>query len=376
MRSDALTRAVIFWQDMPSIHQSALVRSLAERKDYNVTLVTCLELTASRVGLGWHEPDFGQARWVHLPSEEAVAALVGENDGPDCVHLFFGMHGYQLVYRAFKKVMKTRARIGVMAEAPDGRGLKGRLRRVRYGLQARRFRKRIEFFLAMGRLGVRWYVRSGFPADRVFEFGYFVEEAPVGAGSSSDADVFRIVFIGQLIPRKGVDTLLEALARMTKHRWTLHVIGDGVMRSDLESRAIRVGIADRVTWAGAVPNALIHQHLRNHDLLVLPSRHDGWGGVVNEALLNGIPVVCSDACGAASLIVSNRQGEVTQANDSGALRAAIEKRFLLGRPTSADRDSLKAWARCATGPSGAEYLREVLDCVLVGSARPRPPWQV
>src|ERR1051325_5103774 len=115
---------------------------------------------------------------------------------------------------------------------------------------------------------------------------------PVEAASRARIE---ILFVGQLVRRKGVDLLLDALAPLWAEYPTLRLtlIGEGDERAALESQAAASGFRDRVTFAGARPADEVRTRLMAADLLVLPSRWDGWGMVVNEALAAGVPAIVS-----------------------------------------------------------------------------------
>jgi len=114
--------------------------------------------------------------------------------------------------------------------------------------------------------------------------------------------------------------------------------------------------------------------LRCSDLLILPSRFDGWGAVVNEALMHGVPVVCSSSCGSQDLLRESWRGGVFESEDVSGLRRQILDRLKLGRPTLAERARLIEWTSCITGEAAAKYLISVFEHVYGCGTRPHPPW--
>ena len=111
----------------------------------------------------------------------------------------------------------------------------------------------------------------------------------------------HILFIGRLVEKKGLSTGLQALADpRVDFAWRLTVIGDGPLRASLESEASRLGIADRIDFAGYRSLDEIRDNLQAHDLLLQPSRvaadGDAEGGaptVLLEAQACGLPVISS-----------------------------------------------------------------------------------
>jgi glycosyltransferase involved in cell wall biosynthesis len=99
------------------------------------------------------------------------------------------------------------------------------------------------------------------------------------------------VFVGRLVPFKGVHLAIAAIARLPA--WRLIVIGDGPDRGRLEALARRLGVVDRVEFRGTVARDEVFPILRDQaDVLLFPSLHDDAGTVVAEALAVGLPVVC------------------------------------------------------------------------------------
>jgi len=108
-------------------------------------------------------------------------------------------------------------------------------------------------------------------------------------------------------------------------------VGDGKSRSIWERDAARLGISDRVTFTGVLPNAEAKAVLGRLDLFVLPSRFDGWGVVVNEACAAGLPVIAARSAGAAlDLVEDGRSGFLVDRDDASGLRAKME--FFLADP--------------------------------------------
>jgi glycosyltransferase involved in cell wall biosynthesis len=99
------------------------------------------------------------------------------------------------------------------------------------------------------------------------------------------------VFVGRLVPMKGVHLAIAAIARLPD--WRLLVVGDGPDRGRLRAMARRVGVVERVEFRGSVPRSEVLRILHDEaDVLLFPSLHDEAGMVVAEAMTLGLPVVC------------------------------------------------------------------------------------
>jgi glycosyltransferase involved in cell wall biosynthesis len=130
----------------------------------------------------------------------------------------------------------------------------------------------------------------------------------------------RFLFVGQLIPRKGVAELLEAFSQLPEGE--LYVAGEGPLQP-LVDRAVQ---SARVTYAGQIDRSALQQLYADCDVLVLPSRYEVWGLVINEALEHGLPVIATQAVGAVDdLVVNDVNGYVTRTADADDLRQAMER---------------------------------------------------
>ena len=112
----------------------------------------------------------------------------------------------------------------------------------------------------------------------------------------------RYLYVGQLIERKNVKSLIHAFSRIRKEFDTLTVVGDGEEMSHLKSLAEYHEISDFVKFLGHKNFEEIAQIYSQHNTLILPSVNEVWGLVVNEALASGMHVVVSNKCGVTDLI--------------------------------------------------------------------------
>ncbi|MBA3315522.1 MAG: glycosyltransferase family 4 protein [Planctomycetota bacterium] len=181
---------------------------------------------------------------------------------------------------------------------------------------------------AVGSAAVTAYRDLGFEGRTITSVPYYTDTEPFRrrpAKAGQVAGRLRLLFCGQLIARKGVDVLLSAFHRVSRNHPNAELVlaGEGPLRKELEA-SIAPHLRDRVRFVGFQPIESLPDLFADADLFVLPSRHDGWGVVVNQALAAGLPVVASDAVGAALDFVSGcGTGIVVPAGDAISLANAI-----------------------------------------------------
>lgn len=111
----------------------------------------------------------------------------------------------------------------------------------------------------------------------------------------------RLMAAGRLVYLKGTELLIRAFAR-AKIEGSLTIYGDGPMRSELESLAARLGIAEKVIFRGAVPRDTLLEAYRHHDVFLFTGLHDSGAFVVIEAMAAGLPVICLESGGPAASV--------------------------------------------------------------------------
>lgn len=370
----------VFWQNIVSPHQVALLEAVAHSGEVDVVLVADTAMSSDRTAGGWTAPVLHDVKTIMSPTRAAICDLVRGSAG-DCVHIVTGFsRGCRVGYLALEELRRSKPAgclVGVQAEPGDGRGLKGRLRWCRWRYDTWRYAKTVDFILAIGASGPPWFRSLGIDARRIYPFGYFLEQPQPAAESVwQSGQALQLVFSGQLIRRKGVDVLFAALATLRDEPWTLQVVGDGPERTSLESLASALGIRDRISFRGVMKRLDALSVIVAADLLVLPSRWDGWGAVVSEALMCGVPVVCTDTCGASVLLQDPSLGSVTPEGDRSALADAFRERLRHGPLSQEDRKRIRDWSVCILGSLAAQYLLNVISSIDGATTPPQAPWLV
>lgn len=161
-----------------------------------------------------------------------------------------------------------------------------------------------------------------------------------------------VLYVGRLVPVKGLDLLLPAFARTAPEEAVLVLVGEGKCRSELERQAAQLGMEDRVRWVSYRDGAGLYVWYDRADFMVLPSRYEPFGAVVNEALVYGCPVVVSDRIGALDFVNADN-GIVFNPLDPASMDGALQDAF----DRFAGQGPRKDLMPCPFD----EYLRQLID---------------
>ncbi|KAB1198883.1 MULTISPECIES: glycosyltransferase family 4 protein [Haloferax] len=163
-----------------------------------------------------------------------------------------------------------------------------------------------------------------YPAgDRFSSFGAPLSDDEIR--SRADDGPLRVVSVGNLEPRKNVDGLLRALARVSGD-WRLTIVGnavDSAYEHSLRTLADDLGVAQRVSFTGRLPDADLVATLRESHLFALPSHYEGFGIAALEAMGFGLPALVSTEGGASELVTHRRDGFLVDPTDVSAITDVI-----------------------------------------------------
>lgn len=333
---------LLYLVERPIQYQAPLLRRLAA--DEGLDLMVAFETLGAAAPGGAFDAGFGRAVTWDVPvldgyphvvaaDGQAVRPLMADADA-------VWMHGWagprqRAALRLARQLGKPVLMRGENTDAamPDGWGPRGWLKRRYLDWVF----DRCDAFLAVGAANRRYYLARGVPEEAIFAMPYVVDNdffrdrcarahterdgMRAALGLSPDRPV--ILFAGKFQARKGLDTLLDAFARLDRTRARnpyLLVVGDGEQRGLAESAAAR---DPSVRFTGFRNQTELPAFYDLADVFVLASRREPWGLAVNEAMNGACAVVVSDECGCAEDLVDDACGRVVRAGDTGALAAAL-----------------------------------------------------
>jgi len=363
---------VIFWQPNVSHHTVPFMRQLSAY--YAVTLCVIERISPRRKAMGWQEPDTHGISVEIIPAEN-TELYFETHHSLSTVHIFSGTSGYPLIWRAFKRGLTLKAKLGFQAETRNWQGFGGRLRFIHSRWEATRIRSGVAFILAMGTLGVEWYTRVGFNDSTVFTWAYFTKQFDYPVSTREESNTIHVLYAGRFSKEKGIVPLIETLKSIPDSTIHLHVAGGGPLQIQVEEL---IASRNDITLHGMLPMNSVASLLTEMDYLIVPSTgKDGWAAVVNEALSVGTPCIVSENAGAASLIFSKQLGftyNPAQKDELFTILKMISEEHLVADATK--RHWIRHQAEMVSPEVGAGYLKEIIEHVFLGGKRPEAPWKL
>ncbi len=236
-------------------------------------------------------------------------------------------------------------------------------------------------------------VTSGFTASRMEAFGVHearvravqpgTDPAPPAKGGGSE-DPPGLLCVASVIPRKGQDVLVRALARLREARWSCVCAGSltraPVYAREVQQQAWAAGLADRITFVGECEPDALNALYDSSSVFVLPSHYEGFGIALTEALSRGLPVI-STTGGAIPYTVPADAGVLVPPGDDEALAEALgellpdarrggsrnnalARRATLGAAARRHAACLPSWDQAA-----AAFAEAILDLIPDASSR-------
>lgn len=204
------------------------------------------------------------------------------------------------------------------------------------------------------------------PAERITVAEPGTDPAPRAKGSRGEGGgkPLRLLAVGSVVPRKGYDVLVEALAPLKALDWRLDIAGaldrSSTTARDLARQIDALGYADRISLLGAVDDAQLAGLYDRADLFVMASHYEGFGMVLTEAVARGLPIVMT-AAGAAAETVPDAAALKVEPGQPRALAwvlgRAIEDAKIRQRVADA------AWTVAQTLPRWDDTARRIADAL-------------
>lgn len=166
----------------------------------------------------------------------------------------------------------------------------------------------------------------GIEVDGTVYAGVDTDQFTPDAESAIEFEDPTILFVGRLDEGKGLGDLLSAHNQLNARglETELLIVGEGILRDELEDTAHKMGTRELITFAGAIPHDRIHQYYAAADVFCLPSYHEGFPVVNMEAMATGLPVVSTNIAAVREQITDTEEGLLFEPGNVNTLTDHLE----------------------------------------------------
>lgn len=310
---------LIFFQNCISPHQIPYIREcISDSRIKEIYLIIPRIDYSIRKDMGWDSSNLLEnthIKYLLRPKDEQICQLLENIQNLFC--LFSGIRADKDIFHWFKLSLKYQVQRYIITEPPYTYKKPLWMHYLRFYIQDYQFVKNINGIFGIGEAAVNYY-RNISKRWKVFPFQYVTQTIQRTLPSPSGNT--KLLFVGSLSPRKNVKIVIEALKNNSNINFT--IIGDGTEKEKLERLANKNHVS--VKFLGTQPMNKISQFMQQHDILILPSLHDGWGAVINEAMTLGLYIIVSNRCGAKALITHRGEGYIYKYHSIPDLKRALQ----------------------------------------------------
>ena len=369
------------WMNIPSFHQKDLFNELANNYDEFVAIFAH-EKDEERINQGWSSELIQQYTSKTIGKDLNIWQLISYVfKNRKATHIVNGIWAEKSLFFVIILLNIFRANFLIYSEAPIPMKYRSLSKKILLHFLIKPLAKlliiRAKGFLAVSIFAVEYFESLGVKVNRIYRFGYFrtVQKSIQKQSNNKNTELF---FVGQLIERKGIVTLLEAIKNISEISNSFHltIIGTGELESFLKAFININNLQSRVTLLGVINSENITDHIEKADLLILPSVFDGWGMVINEALQVHVPVLVSDQCGAKELVKIDQNGLIFQHDNVESLTENLEKFLNLSfKKTTEMKHFAGEMGEKISIPVISNYLILCIEhCLKPQNIKPFAPW--
>jgi glycosyltransferase involved in cell wall biosynthesis len=355
-----MNRKIVVWQAIVSPHMVYTFLELSKLVESNVYYIAYNEENHSRVQDGWTQSlSNSNSNLVLLTKQEEIHHFV-QNLNSSYLHFTNGINIDYWKRGYIDKCICNSGGIWVaMFESINKFGILGTLRRIKFQL-IRFSRHKPYFAYCIGKGTADWF-RKRKIVGMVFDGSYYIK--PIDLIIDGDiSSKYNIGYFGQLIRRKNIEGVILVLSEFKHFDFVFNIFGGGDLNDYLQELVIREDLADHVVFHGLAQIDQVPQLISAMDFTILPSVFDGYGVAVLDSLLQGVPVICSNRCGAA-ILQDDEYVKVFDVTNPWDLRRVLLESINNGRITIVKRKMIRNKYEKYNAVHGANEILKIIKII-------------
>jgi glycosyltransferase involved in cell wall biosynthesis len=366
-----IKKTIIFWQPIVSPH---VIYFSYELRNYfeNVIYITFDNFEDLRTNQGWEVDSNVLNNMIVLNFKDIHN--IDDYFNSDTIHITSGFSIKYIPANFAYKLKISSSKWICMMETIKLNFWNKYIKLLYYRIKVSKlFYKQPDLFLTIGGDTRETLLSLGCDSRKIIEFTYFIKDLNINVENKKK---YNILFIGNLTKNKNVILLLKALNNIKSKDFILNIYGSGPEKNKLINYVDKsIYLKNKVIFNNKIQMSKIPSVLNNANLLVLPSKHDGWGVVVTEALLCGVPCLVSKNCGSKIAVKLSGFGDVF--DNFNDLLVKLDTEITKGNLTDFQIKKLVKFGKNFTAKSGAKYFLDIYNYLIYNSNNlPIPPWKI
>lgn len=372
-----MIKKVYYFRHTPIDVDKRMYEMFSEKISKGLTVIADTNFSPERISCGY-SPDSAFFSTIILDSLTNKDAFIEElfRNNEDTIYIF---NGIGFGNRYFDLVKKNNVKsYGFIAERDCDitKNIKNLMKKCFPKLSYLKYRYMLahsSFFLAMGKSGIDCYKRFGVKKEILFDYMYNDGNTYIIPKIKKQSGV-KFIYVGRFYNAiKGTDTLIEAVKSVSGN-YTLDFVGGyGPNRDQILNEIEKLSQCD---YLGTWDNKELCKKLNDYDVIIVPSKKDGWNLHNNLSIMAGIGCITSNETGSEELIEYCGNGIVFPAGDVNKLREAMQ--YVVDNPNTITswKEKTKAFYKSISPEAVSDYLLEIVNYTIEKSGeKPIEPWR-
>lgn len=373
---------IVFWFDTPPKVSKGAFNYTSKNWRSKVYYICNFDYPEYRKKNNWNDGDFGHAEVVMLPNVPNSSLFIEEfiDRHKSAIHILAGFTTV-ITGRIKGKLREIGAEVVVFSERPDdmGNALERYVRKLYFKVKYTRifyeFNDWTKVFLPLGMSGINTFAKYGWPTDKMFPFMYNPERYEINRRKTTLPQTHKVKFlyVGRFYHKtKGTDVLMHAFDNLGGE-WGLDMVGGYGKNAD---EVIKWAESHpRVNFIGSWKSETVCENMQDYDVVIIPSRYDGWNLLVNEAINAHVGIITTNQAVSDEVVTCGKMGLVVEGGDWKQLWDAMQN--VVDNPTLIEtwKANSAAFAERISPTTVGEYFMSILDYAYgIKNERPTCPW--
>lgn len=372
---------IYFWFDSPPKVGKGAFNFIANHWPGKVYYIFNNDFRAERKACNWNDGDFGRAEIIALyeckDEEETIKNVFVDN--PNSIHIINGF-GTLIVKKIQPYILVNGIKLLVFSERPVlmGSFIERMIRNIyfkyKYSKLCKMFQPFTSAFLPLGMLGVKTFASYGWQQDILYPFMYnpLLDDLS-NKNAKKVSKQINFLYIGRFFYKtKGIDVLMKA-TNFLHGDWQLDLVGGyGNNAEEVIAWAKDKG---NVNYIGRWNSMEVVEKMQSYDIVVVPTKYDGWNLLCNEALHAGIAVITTDEAVSHEIIAKSKAGKVVPSKSPKKMAEVMQ--FAIDHPDDVEnwKQNGRLYVKNISSDTVGQYLMDIITYSIykVGD-RPQCPW--